>query len=528
VGLLLTIAGPARAERIVGLFPTGVDNSGVPLGDKVDDPHYDIVLGPADEPIPDETIANDGFPIPPWIPNDDDSRWIGPVDAGGDGNVDPGSLLFATAFDLTGLDPNNAAIVGTWATDNVGQAILLNGIPVPAVSPGGFDANSVRWFGINSLSAAVAGTSFTPDENVLMFQVENLPPGLNPAGLRIDNLYAEAAPLGSVPIPGLYNTGLSADGLLLADGAPDENYALIIAPDGAVQPATAVAAPPSPPWVSNTGSSRWIGPANDAGGNGPPGDYQFAIEFDLTGLDPATASITGLWSVDNDGNTLDPEGDILLNGVPVGSEQVGSFPELTRFDISAEDGHIFMEGANSLIFSVSNAGETDNPIGLRVEGLVAYAYEFISDDPGDFDADGEYTTDDIDLLFAEIASGGSSLDLTGDGVSDTADIAEWLVLAGQAKGFNGPIPPGDANLDGVVNAGDLNLVGVNWQIDDATSWSQGDFNADALVNASDLNALGVNWQASVQAGPLANTVPEPTSLVMLLAALGICGLRRKV
>ena len=140
----------ANSERIPGLFPTGVDEDGIPLLDGQDDPHYEIILGPNDEPLADEAIAEDGFPIPPWIANDDDSRWIGPVHPSGDGNAAPGNLFFQTEFDMAGLDPTNAAVVGWWATDNSGVAILVNGETISAASPGGFDAGSVRWFGFGS------------------------------------------------------------------------------------------------------------------------------------------------------------------------------------------------------------------------------------------------------------------------------------------------------------------------------------------------------------------------------------------
>lgn len=517
--LLTLLPSPARAVRIPGFFHTGVDDNGVPLGDREDDPHYEIILGPNGEAIADETMAEDGFPIPPWIPNDDDARWIGPVDGGNsDGNVDPGSLLFQTSFNMTGLDHTNAAIVGWWATDNVGQDILLNGVPIPFAPQSGFADGNQRWFGVNSVSAAIAGTSIASGFNTMIFQVENLPPDVNPAGLRVDNVYAEAAPIGTVRIPGLYNTGVDASGILLADDAEDENYSLITSPDGTILPARALSVPPSPPWVSNTGASRWIAPSNDTAGNAPPGVYQYETEFDLSGLDPESVVISGLWSVDDDGDSNNPPGDILLNGTPVGIEQMGAFPQLTRFDVSAAAGHSFNAGTNTLTFTVTNGGAENNPTGLRIAGLVAYANE-LAGLRGDFDNDGEFTCEDLDALYEEIRTGSSAFDLTGDDVVDGADIDAWLVAAGAAKGFTDAILPGDSDLNGVVNSTDLNVVGINWQADDATSWCQGDFNADQAVNSLDLNDLGINWQDSVQAGQAANAVPEPCSIWAVVMAI---------
>ena len=86
--------------------------------------------------------------------------------------------------------------------------------------------------------------------------------------------------------------------------------------------------------------------------------------------------------------------------------------------------------------------------------------------------------------------------------------------------------PGDANLDGKVDATDLNALALNWRSEGA-AWSQGDLTGDRNVDASDLNALALNWQsgvASAAAAPAA--VPEPSSITLLL--LGACSLVRRV
>jgi hypothetical protein len=71
--------------------------------------------------------------------------------------------------------------------------------------------------------------------------------------------------------------------------------------------------------------------------------------------------------------------------------------------------------------------------------------------------------------------------------------------------------PGDANEDGVVDASDATILAGNWQATGA-SWGMGDFNGDGKVNASDATILAGNWQA----GASANTVPEPSTMVLLL------------
>ncbi len=77
---------------------------------------------------------------------------------------------------------------------------------------------------------------------------------------------------------------------------------------------------------------------------------------------------------------------------------------------------------------------------------------------------------------------------------------------------------GDANLDGVVNGADLNVVLSNYN-KTGMYWSQGDFNYDGTVNGADLNKVLSNYNQSVSVGA---AVPEPSTL--LLAAAGLAGL----
>ncbi len=136
----------------------------------------------------------------------------------------------------------------------------------------------------------------------------------------------------------------------------------------------------------------------------------------------------------------------------------------------------------------------------------------------DFNGDEAINSDDIDLLMTE-ASGAASdttFDLNGDGAVDDLDRDEWLAGAGPANGFADGFLLGDANLDGSVTPADLNQVGINWQ-SDATNWSEGNFTG-AGVNAGDLNVLAINWNQSI--APAAAAVPEPAGLLLL--AIGAC------
>ena len=84
---------------------------------------------------------------------------------------------------------------------------------------------------------------------------------------------------------------------------------------------------------------------------------------------------------------------------------------------------------------------------------------------------------------------------------------------------------GDLNEDGYVNSADLDIVRGNWgQSVTAGCLACGDANNDGLVNSADLDVVRANWGASAAA----STVPEPGTFVLLLAACGIFGIRRRV
>ncbi len=110
---------------------------------------------------------------------------------------------------------------------------------------------------------------------------------------------------------------------------------------------------------------------------------------------------------------------------------------------------------------------------------------------GDMDGDGAVDASDITALFVATNNGFniSFLDSNGDSVVDSSDFAEMIAGLG--------VLPGDANLDGVVDATDLNVIGLNWQSATCNTWATGDFTGDGAVDAADLNVIGLNWQQSV-------------------------------
>jgi hypothetical protein len=177
--------------------------------------------------------------------------------------------------------------------------------------------------------------------------------------------FMAAGPVQADNIPSLFNTGVDSSGNPLADGTiGDPHYTLISVPAGSttdIRVRTSAGGFPIPPYLGDDSLSAWIGPNNDAQVDGPVGQYDYHTTFDLTGLLPGTASISGVWATDNEGV------DILINGVStgntigtIGNPQFSSFDSFHSFSITSG----FQPGLNTLDFLVFNDG---GPTALRVE-----------------------------------------------------------------------------------------------------------------------------------------------------------------
>lgn len=173
-------------------------------------------------------------------------------------------------------------------------------------------------------------------------------------------------------IPGIFGTGLDANGVLLGDGAVDPHYVLSSSDDWNFPGPDALCISNTWPiqagvWLTNGPDSRWIGAsANQAQNTDPtagnlPGAYTYQTSFDLTGYDLNKVRLVGGMAADN------AVTNVLLNGVSLGITALG-FNGLTSFTISSG----LVAGQNTLDFVLENAltGGTDpstpNPAGLRV------------------------------------------------------------------------------------------------------------------------------------------------------------------
>ena len=167
-----------------------------------------------------------------------------------------------------------------------------------------------------------------------------------------------------------------------------------------------------------------------------------------------------------------------------------------------------------------------NLIALTQSGDLTMTYDF--DVLCDIDGDDKCDINDIDIVIDDIVMN-QERDLNGDGVTDLGDRDHWLTTAARVNRREMPYLLGDANLDGSVDAADLNSVGLHW-LDDTSRWREGDFNASGVVDSADLNVLALNWQQSriAQAPAAAQPVPEPSTGILLLPVLwAICRMAKQ-
>jgi hypothetical protein len=191
-------------------------------------------------------------------------------------------------------------------------------------------------------------------------------------GLAIALLTLVGGPIWADPIL-IFNTGVDGFGAVLPDTSLDPHYQItsrtntpFLGSDAFVVFSGPVY--PIPPWVANNALSKWIAPAANADQEfGFGATFVYETTFDLTGLLPGTAVLSGQWASDN--QTL----HILLNGVDTGiapncADSIMDSSCFTEFH-SFLIGSGFVAGVNTLDFEVQNGavGVNGGPSGLRVE-----------------------------------------------------------------------------------------------------------------------------------------------------------------
>jgi PEP-CTERM motif len=164
----LTLASAAHAGSIT-IFNTGVNASGTPLLDgTVGDPHYTLFTVPG---------GTTDLLVRTWVGDNALSAWIGPNN-NAQAFGPPGIYDYRTTFDLTGLVPGTATLLGRWSMDDLGVDILINGVSTGNTAP---DPGFTGFFSFSINSGFVAGV------NTLDFVVNNDDvEGANPTGLRVE------------------------------------------------------------------------------------------------------------------------------------------------------------------------------------------------------------------------------------------------------------------------------------------------------------------------------------------------------
>ncbi|HET9048204.1 MAG TPA: hypothetical protein VFN29_04480 [Chiayiivirga sp.] len=145
----------------------------------------------------------------------------------------------------------------------------------------------------------------------------------------------------------VHNTGVDASDVLVTYGAQAAFWTLSAKPVGAVP---AIGSLPYRYHVGSyfpdTASAAWVSP-EASGGAGVLGIYTYDLVIDLTGLDPSTAVISGVFGTDNDGA-------IWLNGnPPVATTGFAGFGATTPFTVNSG----FVSGVNTLHVQVNNGGD---------------------------------------------------------------------------------------------------------------------------------------------------------------------------
>jgi hypothetical protein len=169
----------------------------------------------------------------------------------------------------------------------------------------------------------------------------------------------------------LFNTGVDSTHTVLPDGTiGDPHYTLTSVPGGTTDirirsTAGGYPYPPTGPYfVGDQTKSLWIGPNNAPTLNSPVGEYTYQTTFDLSAYNYLTASISGLWSTDNQGLHIYLNGiDILAAPTSAQQYKLG----FAAFNLPTAD---LLPHLNTLQFVVRNMQGNPhslNPEALRVE-----------------------------------------------------------------------------------------------------------------------------------------------------------------
>ena len=168
----------------------------------------------------------------------------------------------------------------------------------------------------------------------------------------------------------------------------------------------------------------------------------------------------------------------------------------------------------------------ESPEGPSFSGIEAAAGVPIPnvDPDGDFNMNGVLDAPDMDLLSVEASAGTNdpAYDLNSDNLVNELDRVFWI--NDLKKSYFG-----DANLDGEFNSRDLVVVFTSGKYETGATagWSEGDWNGDMLFESGDM--VTAFTAGGYELGPRAAVaaVPEPSGLILFVLGLLALRVRRR-
>lgn len=158
----------------------------------------------------------------------------------------------------------------------------------------------------------------------------------------------------------LFNTGVDSGGTPLPGGSIDPHWSIVAGPSTG---AAFVLTDQHVGVYAQSPVSSWIWVNANGGGDVNGANYTFRLTFFLTG-NPATASLSGSWGVDNNGLImLNGSSAIGTGALSLTGGGAGNF--ITFHDFSITGG--FVAGINTLDFVSENDG---GPAGLNVTNVM--------------------------------------------------------------------------------------------------------------------------------------------------------------
>jgi subtilisin-like proprotein convertase family protein len=269
------------------------------------------------------------------------------------------ALIFTTAVAVSPAAANTFQVTGL--SSHIITAGVAQTCTVTAFDPYGNVATGYRGtvhFGTSdSLAALPADYTFTSlDQGRRTFSVTWQTVGGQ--SLTVADVNSRIAGFVSSPVTTLFDTGVDSAGALLLGGAVDLHYQLVANSYPSVPGPNAYVVNPRLPWAANGPTSQWVGPGAGRTSFGPFADYTYQTTFDLRGLDPSVAQISGQWMLDGGGLEID------LNGQNTGAAvMAGSLTGWQPFTITSG----LVSGLNTLGFKVHQTGLAFSPADLRLE-----------------------------------------------------------------------------------------------------------------------------------------------------------------